>query len=275
MTRLVAQFRRLRNSPGQSSFTAALGGAATVYLGLIGIHTLFGFHPAYRPAYIFVIWVAVALGGRTPGWAAAGLVASGNLWVDHLAGTEMGTELLTGLPIRLVIYLAIATLLASLQEAVLHHRNDAHHDPLTGLPNRRALHDDPLFEGDAPLAVAVLDCDRFKQINDTYGHRAGDQMLRELARVLRREIRRTDRAFRMGGDEFVVLMRRTTLAEATIVLGRIRAEFATVTAKMGMPATLSYGLSVSDRPRELEALIDRADANLYGSRQDRRGIQVL
>jgi diguanylate cyclase (GGDEF)-like protein len=102
------------------------------------------------------------------------------------------------------------------QEALLRRaeqlEEDALSDPLTGVPNRRAFDTAlPRLVGDAqsaasPLTLAILDVDRFKRVNDTYGHLVGDEVLRRIAGVLRRHTRETDRSARYGGDEFVLCL---------------------------------------------------------------------
>lgn len=86
-------------------------------------------------------------------------------------------------------------------------QQQAFHDALTQLPNRRLLH--ALLarkRSDLQLAVLFLDLNRFKQLNDTHGHEAGDQLLVEVARRLRQQVRQSDTVARLGGDEFVVLL---------------------------------------------------------------------
>src|SRR5581483_7503362 len=91
-------------------------------------------------------------------------------------------------------------------------RHQAYHDALTGLPNRLHLLEaveDELQRGAGSAAVLYLDLDRFKTVNDTWGHSAGDELLSEFARRLSRAIRSQDLAARIGGDEFAVLVRET------------------------------------------------------------------
>jgi diguanylate cyclase (GGDEF)-like protein len=91
-----------------------------------------------------------------------------------------------------------------------HHRRDALTDPLTGLLNRRALFD---MHGNVPVgaftAVVVFDLDNFKAINDEFGHAAGDEVLRVFAAELAGNLRQTDVAARMGGEEFALVLKRT------------------------------------------------------------------
>jgi PleD family two-component response regulator len=99
-------------------------------------------------------------------------------------------------------------------------REQATHDPLTGLCNRRFLEENLARElhrarrANSPLCVVMLDLDNFKPFNDTFGHDAGDSMLRELGQMLREKLRKSDIACRYGGDEFVLVLPDSSLADA-------------------------------------------------------------
>jgi len=98
-------------------------------------------------------------------------------------------------------------------------------DDLTGVGNRRRLDRDLAVEastGDSPVAVIMVDVDHFKRINDEHGHDAGDTALRDVADVLRREVRTGDVVYRYGGEEFCVLLGKTNTTEAGQVAERIR-----------------------------------------------------
>ena len=127
-------------------------------------------------------------------------------------------------------------------------------DALTGLYNRRYMesHVGTLVEQAAtrgkPLTVLVLDIDYFKSINDTYGHDAGDDVLREFAIRIRKSIRGIDLACRYGGEEFVVVMPETDLAVATMVAERLRRRIASETFPIqqgarGIEVTISIGIA--------------------------------
>src|SRR3954467_15038686 len=111
----------------------------------------------------------------------------------------------------------------------------AHEDSLTGLPNKRAFDDrlDTELRRAAreyyPVAVVVMDLDRFKQINDTWGHAVGDEALVKLSEHITAELRAGDIAGRMGGDEFSVALVRADAHSAERVLTRLRAALADVT----------------------------------------------
>lgn len=156
------------------------------------------------------------------------------------------------------------------------------HDPMTGLENRRAL--DLTFgaisrdaNAGEDIAVVLLDIDHFKTYNDTLGHIAGDEALRRVARELRAGLRAgTDRAFRFGGEEFLLLLRRTSLSEAVVLAERLRrrieaaaiphprAEGAIVTASFGVASARTGGEIGSDE------LLAAADAALYAAKRSGR-----
>lgn len=155
---------------------------------------------------------------------------------------------------------------------------EARRDSLTGLLNRgglsQAARHAPVREGDA-FAVAVLDLDHFKRINDSLGHAAGDQVIRIAAEEIRLGVRGSDVAARYGGEEFLLLMPATTLDSAVSVVERIRAAVAART-DLPVPVTLSAGVASGLAGRDApEALFQRADQALYqAKRRGRNRVEV-
>jgi len=155
-------------------------------------------------------------------------------------------------------------------------------DALTGLFNRRYMenHLATLIEQAAargkPLAVLQLDIDYFKSINDTYGHDAGDDVLRDFALRIKRSIRGIDLACRSGGEEFVIVMPETDLAVAAMVAERLRRRiaaepFVISQGQRSIPVTLSIGIAALRGQDDTAAsLIKRADQALYLAKRDGR-----
>ncbi len=155
-------------------------------------------------------------------------------------------------------------------------------DGLTGLHNRRYLdsHLQTLFERAVarrrPLSVMITDLDRFKSINDTHGHDGGDDVLREFARRLRKNVRGIDLACRFGGEEFVVVMPDTEGHVAEKVAERIRAEIAREPFAIGhdgktVEVTVSVGVSSMLKGLDsVEAMMKRADLALYEAKSGGR-----
>jgi diguanylate cyclase (GGDEF)-like protein len=151
-------------------------------------------------------------------------------------------------------------------------RNLAMIDPLTGLYNRRFAEQRLAAEvarserRGHPLTVLTLDLNNFKEINDTYGHPAGDQVLQEFASRLNKVIRGSDLAVRLGGDEFLVVLPECTLEQLNIVLDRL-GSFSIDWQGQKVPVTFSAGwkdYEMGDRPEEMLA---RADEALYTSKR--------
>jgi two-component system cell cycle response regulator len=155
-------------------------------------------------------------------------------------------------------------------------------DALTGLFNRRYMenHLDTLVEQAGargkPLAVLVLDIDYFKSVNDTHGHDAGDDVLRDFALRIKRSIRGIDLACRYGGEEFVIVMPETDMAVAAMVAERLRRRiaaepFAINQGQRSIPVTLSIGIaSLRGQNDNAASLLKRADQALYRAKRDGR-----
>ncbi|HWF12286.1 MAG TPA: GGDEF domain-containing protein [Candidatus Acidoferrales bacterium] len=145
-------------------------------------------------------------------------------------------------------------------------------DPLTSLYNRRFF--DDYFEKELnrssrynhKLALVMLDLHRFKDVNDKFGHQQGDALLQMAAATLRKSLRTSDYAFRIGGDEFALLLPQSDTEQAATLSRRLRSTYASSLEPMnlGIPLALDYGLAVYPDDGELqEALIRVADARLY------------
>jgi diguanylate cyclase (GGDEF)-like protein/PAS domain S-box-containing protein len=147
-------------------------------------------------------------------------------------------------------------------------------DALTDLLNRRGIMKrlarlDPA----QPCGVLAIDLDGFKQVNDTFGHAAGDRVLAECARRLRRDLRTTDLVARLGGDEFLVVMPGMTREMLAMVAQRMAVALAEPLADAGraLPVHGSIGLAWADRtPADMAKMIEEADANLYRDKASRR-----
>src|SRR5262249_19674976 len=144
-------------------------------------------------------------------------------------------------------------------------------DPLTGVANRRAFFDrgDPLLDRviteRQPAALLLFDLDRFKQVNDTSGHQAGDRLLKAFADIAAAWMRPGDLFGRLGGEEFAGLLVTPSLAQALQTAERVRREFEGITSPCPpAAATVSIGVAMaSDAGWNLHALLAAADRALY------------
>jgi len=157
-------------------------------------------------------------------------------------------------------------------------REQATHDPLTGLFNRRYLDDTLPRElniarrRNTKFCVAMLDIDHFKRINDTFGHEAGDLLLRELGRVLSENVRKSDIACRFGGEEFVLVLLDTPQEASRQHIEKIRSHIKELQVRYGNTLlgtmTLSVGLvEAPDHDMNAEELLHAADEALYAAKR--------
>lgn len=234
---LVMAFLRL-SSDRRPSMTQILVVGYFALLGLAGLEWLAGgraspyhylyvlpllFVPAvHSPRRVMVFLVSLTVVACLPlAYQGASLALAGDIAVQLVM-------LLAVAGVIRLLFVVLRTQRAALHDALKRAEAAARRDPLTGLGNRLAFEETVDLEvararrtGD-PLSVIVADMDNFKRVNDELGHLAGDELLRQVADCLRAAARRSDESFRWGGDEFVVLLPRTTATQARAVSMRIR-----------------------------------------------------
>jgi diguanylate cyclase (GGDEF)-like protein len=156
------------------------------------------------------------------------------------------------------------------------HRN-AITDPLTGLYNRRLFSEN--FDKELnrarrythPLSLVILDLHHFKEVNDKYGHPRGDEVLRAAAATLKKALRTSDSAFRIGGDEFALVLPQTDSAQASALSRRVGVVFAEILRPLELTISVTMDHGVSTYPQDgeqREQLIHVADERLYGAKQN-------
>ncbi len=184
------------------------------------------------------------------------------------------------LSLRLTAMLRIRRLTLDLEEKGRVLEQMAHLDPLTGVPNRRAFEDAVARELTRsqryghPLCLIVGDVDHFKSVNDTYGHAAGDEVLRQFGAVMRRHVKRPEVAFRYGGEEFVVLAPEMDSRSGAALADRLRRAFHEASAESAAGAqTVSFGVcDTTQIPEDADAglLFASADRALYLAKEQGR-----
>ncbi len=155
-------------------------------------------------------------------------------------------------------------------------------DSLTGLLNRRALEEILTRElartsrSNRSLTVLLVDIDRFKEVNDTWGHQAGDQVIRHVASALHSSLRPGDALSRFGGEEFVVLLRDATPGQSEEIAGRLRARIATLAGLPGsVRLTVSIGVASSCAGDDTGELLRRCDEAMYRSKRAGRNLVTV
>jgi diguanylate cyclase (GGDEF)-like protein len=192
------------------------------------------------------------------------------------AGAVISDPPLLIMPLALTI--AVAILSTALMQSDVIHRSEAVLDPLTGMLNRNSLRDRTLElahqsqRTGQPVGLIVGDLDHFKAVNDSYGHATGDAVLQDIAYVLRKQLRAFDLAYRIGGEEFLVLLPGAGLEQSAAMAERLRQGVEADTVGGGLRLTMSFGVSASptDSSFDYQRVCAEADAALYEAKRGGR-----
>jgi diguanylate cyclase (GGDEF)-like protein len=176
------------------------------------------------------------------------------------------------------LLLCVAVLSTPLMRSDIQHRSDAVIDPLTGMLNRNALGtrvaelaQQSHLTGES-IGIIVGDLDHFKAINDTRGHSVGDVVLKEVAYQLRKQLRAFDLAYRLGGEEFLILLPGSDLDQSAALAEQLRGGVAGNDVAGGLTVTMSFGVGASLRgePFDYPEVFKAADAALYRAKRSGR-----
>ncbi len=199
--------------------------------------------------------------------ASSGDSLFGSVWMTVLSSESL----------LLTISEAFILLAMAKERTELRHRTAAMVDPLTGIANRRSFLQDAALAAKRhignprPVAVLLIDIDRFKSINDSFGHAVGDRVLAMFAEAARKSMRGSDLIGRFGGDEFAAMLVETNREKAIEVAERIRATFAQMTHDVDghqVSATVSIGLvHCLERTLDIPELLTQADHALYCAKE--------
>ena len=218
----------------------------------------------HQMTYTYII-LLTALGGKT----------------NYLDAMDAGADDFITKPFdadQLAARLRVAERILDLHETLRVH---AMHDPLTGLYNRAAIMDslseelDRATREEKPVAVMLSDVDHFKRVNDTYGHPAGDAVLRSVAGCLQSSLRSYDKVGRYGGEEFLMVLPNCNEPNAVAVGNRIRCAVEAKTVEVGtqtirVTASLGVVVSCTSNRAKIDALIQAADTALYRAKAEGR-----
>ncbi len=203
-----------------------------------------------------------------------GLVLLVGFTVD--ASTVSHNPVYVIVPIALI--LCVALLSTPLMQSDIQHRSDAVIDPLTGMLNRNALGvrvqeltQQANVTGE-PIGIIVGDLDHFKDVNDSRGHAVGDVVLRDISYLMRKQLRAFDLAYRLGGEEFVILLPGAELEDAAELAERLRSAVAEEPVAGDVPITMSFGVGASGRGAtfDYDLVFAETDAALYDAKRDGR-----
>jgi diguanylate cyclase (GGDEF)-like protein len=226
---------------------------------------------AYLVPVVVIAWVATTRYALAAAAAAAAIQTT----VENFKGGRAPDVLAWNGTARLAVYAFAALAILVLRYQFERERESARVDALTGLPNRRGFADEAqrllalTARAAQPLALAFVDLDALKTINDRHGHAAGDDALVALAQHLVRAVRTSDVVARLGGDEFAVLLPGSGTADLDAFRARLPGRLDTPSGV----ATYSVGIATSRGDHDdIDAIIARADAQMYAVKPGRRPI---
>ncbi|MFP5408996.1 MAG: EAL domain-containing protein [Gammaproteobacteria bacterium] len=227
----------------------------------------------HDPAFFRAMWEDIRAQGRWQGevWNRR---KDGSLYPEQLAIIRV-----LDAQGEVIHYIGISSDITQHKEAQARIQRLAHFDPLTGLPNRALLNDRANHDlstaqrNQAPLAVLFVDLDHFKNVNDTLGHRVGDELLVAIAGRLKAVVRDVDTVSRQGGDEFILILPDTGADGAAHVAGKLLEAVAQPCQIEGFDLTVTLSIGIALYPgdgEDFEALSRSADAAMYRAKHDGR-----
>lgn len=257
-------------------------------LAVVGIDYATGLQVPFTSAYMALIFYASHKMRPMPTYGIALVCLGGTFLIDILLldpGTTLFSwVLLWRLLINSLSFLGTALLCNSWNTVRKTLQQSSDRDFLTGLSNRRHFTREVEREVDIhsrnlqPFAIALMDVDNFKIINDTLGHNRGDEILVEVARALGRETRSFDLVCRYGGDEFIIFMREVGLEQAREIMQRIQHSLNQTVRRAHTDLSFSTGVIsfTLDQRISVETLVGMVDRELYRvKKQDKNGISAV
>jgi diguanylate cyclase (GGDEF)-like protein len=266
--RLLAIDQMLEKLSRQQVLSASVAGV--ILLGVVDHIT--GYELAFSIFYLGPVALAAWYAGFRAGLLTSVLASLTWLLVDRTAGQHYSWIFIAywNAGVRLAFFVIVIELLRALRRALDRERELARNDSLTGVLTSRA------FRGEAQLlldlgrryghtsSLAFLDVDDFKQINDTLGHAAGDQLLRVIGSTLLSALRQTDLVGRLGGDEFAIMLPETNRAAVEVVARSLQYRLGQLASHTKQPISFSIGVVVLENPPvTIDNAIRAADAAMY------------
>lgn len=208
-----------------------------------------------------------------------------NILILIVLSPEMWSQFDLSLVLRMYASLVTVAALASLfVNVIMDQQNKLHKlaitDPLTGLLNRLTLEDNITLaiqqhsRTSNPMSLASIDIDHFKLINDKHGHDVGDKVLIKIANLLQQRSRHVDKVYRLGGEEFLVVLFNTNLQNARHFANAIQQALAELDIEEALNPTLSIGLAEVDQEKSWEEWLKHADEKLYQAKDNGRNLII-
>lgn len=233
--------------------------------------------------YVLPVAVVAMAGGRPIGVLSAVVAAVLRSGLEFWTGHSYAHPALAVVAflLALLVYVMTAWFAAEITSAAVRARASALTDPLTGLGNRGFFEDIAERELNRsrrygrPLALAFINIDNFRSVNEERGHAAGDALLRRIAEELPAGIRRSDIVGRMGGDVFAILLPETPPQGAEVAMGKLRERLRALIREDGYDVGVSVGVATFEEgATTLKALMSAADATMYAAKRTGQGLVV-
>ena len=241
-----------------------------VCLGFLDYIT--GYEASFALFYLFPVAIAAWFMSQRTGMLFSLLSVATWYVSNHLSGVTFSSPFIQywNAGMRLGFFLVVTILFGELRKAFEKEKAMLRYDFLTEVCNARAFYEIVATECLRanrylhPLTVAYIDLDKFKKVNDRFGHQKGDQVLKLFAATIRQNIRRLDTVARLGGDEFALLLPETNLEDAQRFLPRLRDQLLSEMQRQNWPITFSMGvLTCTAAPSSVEDLMRQADDLMY------------
>jgi diguanylate cyclase (GGDEF)-like protein len=241
-------------------------------LGLGAVEYLTGWEWSFSSFYLLPISLVAWCVGS--GWGLVVSVVCSLSWLaaDLAAGHMYSNPVIPywNMTVRLSTFVVVTYALAQLRKVLEREKNYARLDFLTGAANSRNFEEKAQAElqkaraGGYAIALAYIDLDNFKGINDTFGHSVGDQLLKLVAEIIKKNLREDDMVVRLGGDEFGVLLPMATENSVLVAMERMKAHFLDEVKKKKWTVSFSMGLVLFKKhPGSVDEMIKRADDLMY------------
>jgi diguanylate cyclase (GGDEF)-like protein len=279
MTRFVAAFNELVDLAldfyRESALCRAICLNLTFLAGLMLVDGVLGFPTGTRMVYVLPIWLATKRGGRQAG---ATLVLTTTALLVLIDSSKSGrtNSMLINCALQTTVLYVLMMIFDRVESELRNVTKLATRDPLTGVFSRIEIEErgrkavDRYTVVDQPLAIAMIDCDRFKELNDTFGHAYGDEVLRMLCRTMRRCFAPDGVIGRAGGDEFIVILPNRDRMAALSALEATLERFMSHTEVIGRSAGFSYGIAVvGEDGFDYDRLLRAADEDMYRKKANR------
>lgn len=248
---------------------------------LVGIDYVLGHPIGLRMVYILPIWLAAKRGGRLAGYVNVAATGAALTYMDTAYNRFTPAEIAINSILCFVVLVGLMAFIEHFESRLRKYANLAKRDALTQSLNRLGLDEyvpraiERALAAAQPLTIAMIDCDKFKELNDEHGHEYGDHVLKTLARMLRRYSQGGIVA-RNGGDEFVLVLPGKTPTDARVILNKVNWKFREATVLADRCASFSYGISrIGADGTTLRDLMVAADKDMYLNKAAKQGSAVI